>query len=244
MSDHRSPPPRKPLAVRRTCCIARSAGRRRAQCRKTSVPTGAVARAAPRPPSSARRTDAGSTPGCPWPGRASFEVVEEIVGGVGKRIAGQRGQRQSTDAVHPAPQHRLDAQQRVAARQVDRLIGALGVGHVAAVDAPVSPYRSASGRSKTTNSSSSGAATARKKSPQSRQFLPFPEPVHNGHRTAARNIPAATGAPPARSYRAPPLARTPMVGCDDGSGVQGVSTMGLATHYLRWKRACGFPAAS
>ena len=150
--------------------------------------------------SPAGRRGAGCSRGCPWLDPCPLEVTEELVGGVGERVAGQGGQGQLPDAVHGAPDRRFDAEQGVSARQVDGAVGAVGVGRVAAVDAPMRRRTGPPAADREPPVPPAAARPRPAKTPAAPTTRPAPRPVRRGRRTAARRGLAAAGAPAGCSY--------------------------------------------
>ena len=97
------------------------------------------------------------------------------------------------DAVHPAPQSRLEGQQSVAAGQIHGIVRALGIGRPRPSRLQCVPYKSSNGRSNTTNSSSFGEPKPAE-FPQGRQFARLPmQPATNVKRPDHVTLPKQMG---------------------------------------------------
>ena len=192
---------RRPLAARRTCCSGRSGCRRRARCRKTSTPSGSLC------PSSTTSAFRIAANGC-W--------IDTRLPVASSSVASKRWKKSSVASGNGLPANVAKASRSipciphhstglmhssgVAARQVDRAVGALGVGHVAAVDAPVIAVQIGQRQIENPQRLELRRGHRPKKCPRAPPVLRVPRPIRSERRTAGRSVLAAAGVPLARSY--------------------------------------------
>ena len=194
------------VGVRRTCCSGRSGGRRSGRCRKRSVPAAAhgpirttcLLFQPGEGPQDAQR-------GCRWPDASPARSAKN------SSVASANGLPASMARANcpmPCIAHQiagLIAEQGVAARQVDGAVGALGVGRVVAVNAPIGRRRGPPAADRAHQFLQCGDGDGPQKRPQGRQ-LARSQTIRSGRRTAARGGPAAAGGPSRCNY---PVRRWP-----------------------------------